>query len=110
MLAIAVIDLTGGWSNGQLGFLCDYGSAWCDCFCHHTISLIDRADAKRAEYIIYNPNSFCNEHCKIYEEVNSKYKDPDDAWNELDSENNCWKCPIFLAQDIIEEKERKKKK
>ena len=75
-----------------------------------TISLIDRADAKRAEHIIYNPESFCSEHCKLYEEVHSKHKDPDDAWNELDSENNCWKCPIFLAQDIIEEKERKGRK
>ena len=75
-----------------------------------TISLIDRTDAKRAEYIIYNPNSFCNENCKIYEDVNSRFKDPDDAWNELDSENYCWKCPIFLAQDIIEEHERKGRK
>ena len=66
-----------------------------------------------AEDIVYNCDDFCFNHCKIHEEVYSQFKDPDDAWKELDGGHYCEKCPILFAQDIVDderlEKWKKKK-
>ena len=61
-------------------------------------------------------DEFCFHHCKIHEEVYSSFKDPDDAWRELDDGGHCIGCPMAQAMDIIDEaalakwKKRQKKK
>ena len=68
---------------------------------------------KNASNRIYD-DDFCWNCCKIHEEVYSNFKDPDDAWKELDDGNHCADCPLICAMDIIDEetleKWRKKKK
>ena len=61
-----------------------------------------------AECAIFNPESWCDKHCKIYEEIDSKYKDYDDVLNDLVN-NHCVNCPISIAGDIIHATGGKKK-
>lgn len=69
---------------------------------------------KRKEWIqqrelqIYNPESFCYQHCKFSDQCYSEVKDPDLAEAHLVNEF-CIHCPVGLAQDVIEEAERKVK-
>ena len=65
---------------------------------------IHRREAVKA---MYN-DDFCFNNCKIHEEFYGNHKDPDDAWNALDDSGMCRKCPICLAQDIIDEETLKK--
>ena len=57
-----------------------------------------------AEHHVMNSDDFCYNHCKIFEEVDSQFKDPDDVLKELDYGDHCVDCPIYLAQDIITDK------
>lgn len=57
---------------------------------------------------VYNCDDFCFEHCKIHEEVYSQYKDPDDAWKELDGGGYCEGCPIRAAMDVLDDEALKK--
>ena len=57
------------------------------------------------EYQIYNPQSFCYDHCKFSDQCYSEVKDPDLAEAHLVNEY-CIKCPVGVAQDLIEEMER----
>ena len=53
-----------------------------------------------AENAIFNPESWCCKNCKIYAEVDSKYKNYDKVIDELVNER-CVDCPISIAEDII---------
>ena len=61
------------------------------------------------EYQIYNPQSFCYDHCKYSDKCYGEIKDPDQAESILVNEY-CIKCPVGVAQDLIEEAERKDKR
>ena len=49
---------------------------------------------------MFNPEEWCIEHCKLYEECHSNHEDPDDAMDELVNKY-CIDCPISKATDFI---------
>ena len=67
-----------------------------------------RQYVNEAETAIFNSESWCDKNCKICEEINSRYKDPDDALDELVN-HHCVNCPISIAGDIISAEEVMKK-
>ena len=64
----------------------------------------DSDEEKLKKEIILNQHgtdSWCEKNCKCHEFYFSNYKDPDDAWKELDS-NCCSKnCPLIEAQLLL---------
>lgn len=67
-----------------------------------TCSDIDKE--KRRVNRLHNPDSFCNQHCKIQEDVFGKYDDVDEANNILVN-HYCVDCPVNIACDILESEE-----
>ena len=79
------------------------------------VLLEQNINKKQISDTVYNCDDFCFEHCKIHEEVDSQFKDPDDVWKELDGGGHCENCPIRAAMDVLDDEalkkwERKKKK
>ena len=66
-------------------------------------------DSKRfveqVEEHINNPEGFCYNHCKLYEECCQKYKDIDEVMDHMVN-GYCISCPISIAQDIIDTTKR----
>ena len=56
---------------------------------------------KQVADTVHNCEMFCYGNCRIYEAVDSQFKDPDDTWRELDNGGYCEGCPVMAAQDIL---------
>ena len=68
----------------------------------------DKHKTNRIKEMVMKDDSWCIENCEKWAYCHSRHKDPDDAWKEL--EEYCYDCPLALAIEDWEEKERLKKK
>ena len=75
--------------------------------------LMEQTISRRENMMKVYTDDFCWNNCKIHESVYSEFKDPDDAWKELDGGNHCEGCPMISAMDVLDdiqiEKWKKKK-
>ena len=60
----------------------------------------DKRREKRIRNMVYDSESWCQQHCRYLEDCWNKNKDPDEAWKELD--DHCCNCPMSMAIDVLE--------
>jgi hypothetical protein len=65
----------------------------------------DKRRDRRIKAMVYNNDSWCQHNCKSLEECFSRYKDPDEAWREI--EEICCDCPMAKAIDIWEQAQKR---
>jgi hypothetical protein len=68
----------------------------------------DKRKDKRMKEMITSNGSWCSQNCRNYRYCYQTYKDPDDAWKEL--EEHCSECPMAKAMEMIETEKRRKQK
>ena len=65
----------------------------------------DKRKDRRIKAMVYDNESWCQQNCRLLNECFSRYKDPDDAWHEL--EDYCCNCPMAKAIDVWEQTKKR---
>ena len=65
----------------------------------------EKREKERAKHLVMDATeTYCDVNCRVYDEIFCQYKNPDLAMDILVT-NHCENCPVYKAQEIIEESE-----